>query len=156
MLQTVKEYLKSPQKNELIEIWQDGELIFSGDKSKAVEFYGDYILKDAVFQTDNEKFVLTIGDEVAAVDLKDTIDDMISDNYKKRFEAEYIQTKIRYEKLITLLDKIKAGELKEHNPYAYVGFNIDSPVELLERQAEAMRDYLNVLRIRAVIEGIKI
>lgn len=156
MLQIVKEYLKNPQKNKLIEIWQNDELIFSGSGAKAIEFYGDYILKNVVYKTDNETYVLTIGDKVNKMDLKDTVDDMISDDYKSRFEAEYVQTKIRYEKLIVMLDKIKAGELKEHNPYVYIGFNIDTPIELLERQATAMKNYLDILRVRAIIERIKI
>ena len=42
------------------------------------------------------------------MELKDTIKLMESENYKERFKAEYYQTKIRYEKLKKLNNKIEA------------------------------------------------
>lgn len=44
-------------------------------------------------------------------DLKDTIQLMISKDYKDRFKAEYYQTKIRLEKLYEMLVRYDAGTL---------------------------------------------
>ena len=40
--------------------------------------------------------------------LKDTIDQMTSEDYRERFKAEYWQTKIRYEKLKDFCNRIEA------------------------------------------------
>ena len=37
--------------------------------------------------------------------LKDTVELMLSDDYKDRFKAEYYQTKIRYDKLHKMIVK---------------------------------------------------
>lgn len=39
------------------------------------------------------------------MELKDTIKLMNSENYQDRFKAEYLQVKIRYDKLKTMVDK---------------------------------------------------
>ena len=39
------------------------------------------------------------------MELKDTIDLMNSNDYKERFIAEYLQVKIRYNKLLNMLMK---------------------------------------------------
>ena len=44
------------------------------------------------------------------MELKDTVEGMESPDYKERFKAEYYQTKIRYEKLKKLLNKMNASE----------------------------------------------
>lgn len=41
--------------------------------------------------------------------LKDTRDMMVSTDYKERFKAEYLQTKIRYEKLKNFNTRIEAA-----------------------------------------------
>lgn len=79
--------------------------------------------------------------------LKDTIDLMLSDDYLDRFVAEYVQTKIRYEKLHTMLNKWDAGTL-EFEP-------VCPKVKLLNQQS-AMGNYLNQLEIRAEIEGVRL
>lgn len=43
--------------------------------------------------------------------LCDTVEMMFSDDYKKRFVAEYVQTKIRYKKLHRMTTKYEAGTL---------------------------------------------
>jgi len=48
----------------------------------------------------------------ANMELKETIDLMNSDDYKERFKAEYLQVKIRYEKLRKMLVKLDAGTLE--------------------------------------------
>ena len=80
-------------------------------------------------------------------ELKDTVALMNSDDYKDRFEAEFTQLKIRYEKLKAIIIRYKNGTLD---------FTPACPVELLENQLRAMSDYLNQLKIRAEIEHIEL
>lgn len=77
--------------------------------------------------------------------LHDTIPMMESKDYKDRFLAEYLQTKIRYDKLFQMIDRYKAGTLD---------FEPTCSVELLEDQLKCMRRYLLSLQVRARIEGI--
>lgn len=87
------------------------------------------------------------------MDLNKTIDLMCSDDYKKRFIAEYWQTKIRYEKLKALNTKIEAGFFfDEGNPH--LDFTPTCPYELLKQQQSIMGEYLHTLELRAVIEGV--
>lgn len=79
------------------------------------------------------------------MELKETVDFMNSKDYKERFKAEYLQTKIRYEKLNNMLIKYEAGTL---------GFEPTCPKEILEDQLYYMNEYLRTLRIRAEIENI--
>lgn len=81
------------------------------------------------------------------LELKDTVELMLSDNYKDRFKAEYYQTKIRYEKLHAMLVKYEAGTLD---------FEPDCSFDLLKEQAMHMGFYLNKLEIRAEIEKIEL
>lgn len=80
-------------------------------------------------------------------DLKDTIALMESADYKDRFRAEYWQTKIRYEKLHKTIVKYDARTLN---------FQPDCDINLLREQKSLMGRYLNVLEIRAEIEGIEL
>lgn len=77
--------------------------------------------------------------------LKNTVDLMLSDNYKDRFRAEYYQTKERYQRLHLMIIKYEAGTLD---------FQPDCPLDLLKRQAKAMGEYLYVLEMRAQLEEI--
>lgn len=93
-------------------------------------------------------------------ELKDTITDMNSDNYKDRFKAEYEQTKIRWVKLASFVTRIKAAkevnsdfEMK-HRGIVFEEPKHDCPLSLLERQLTIMNEYLHVLEIRAAIENI--
>lgn len=79
--------------------------------------------------------------------LHDTIALMESKDYKERFIAEYLQTKIRYNKLHKMIVKYKAGTLD---------FTPSTPLDILEKQACFMGNYLMQLEIRAEIEGISI
>ena len=45
------------------------------------------------------------------VDIKDTVDLMISPDYKERFRAEYYQLKLRYNKLKAMLKDWEDGAL---------------------------------------------
>lgn len=81
------------------------------------------------------------------MELKNTVDLMLSDNYKDRFKAEYYQLKIRIERLYELLVRYDAGTL---------GFVPDCPIGLLKDQLNIMRDYLYALQVRAEKEGIEL
>lgn len=80
-------------------------------------------------------------------ELKDTVEQMLSADYKERFEAEFEQICIRCTKLDKMLRKYRAGELD---------FTPACPLELLERQYKAMIEYRECLRLRADIEGIEV
>lgn len=77
--------------------------------------------------------------------LNETVALMQSADYKERFRAEYMQTKIRYDKLHEMLVKYKAGTLT---------FTPSCSYELLSEQAGHMGRYLNCLEVRAQIEKI--
>lgn len=77
--------------------------------------------------------------------LFDTVTLMESPDYKERFKAEYYQTKIRYEKLHTMVVKYEAGTLN---------FEPKCSIELFKEQLAAMGKYLYTLEVRAAIEGI--
>lgn len=76
--------------------------------------------------------------------LCDTVDMMLSDDYKERFKAEYYQVLIRAEKLDEMLrswDKLK--------------FTPTCSKETYEKQFRAMIQYLDILNERALKEGVK-
>ena len=78
-------------------------------------------------------------------ELKDTILLMTSDNYVSRFQAEYWQTRIRYEKLKRMIQRYLDRTLP---------FVPKCPIEVLRGQRNAMGHYLNVLETRAMVEKI--
>ena len=90
-------------------------------------------------------------------ELADTAAGMTSPDYKERFRAEYIQTKIRYERLKAFNTKIEAAfrtecerpEVKKAPMPPH-----DCPHDLLREQQEVMGHYLHILEVRAVIEGV--
>ena len=79
------------------------------------------------------------------MELKDTSELMLSEDYKERFKAEYYQTKIRYEKLHKMIVKYEANTLN---------FEPDCSLELFKKQASHMGNYLYCLELRAEIEHI--
>ena len=83
-------------------------------------------------------------DEIAVSDpiIHDLI---ISSDYKARFVGEYVELKIRYNKLHKMLIKHEAGTL---------GFEPTCNISILEDQAYHMGNYLKQLEIRAEIEKI--
>ena len=80
-------------------------------------------------------------------ELKDTSDMMVSDDYKKRFVAEYAQLKMRYKKLYAVLEKYAVDKLD---------FKPTCPIEILYEQLDHMEAYLNILKIRANYEDIEL
>lgn len=87
-------------------------------------------------------------------ELEDTVEPMLSDDYKERFKAEYYQLKIRHEKLNKFNTIIAASFETRFSPNPIEEPKHDCPYKLLIKQQEIMEDYLHVLEIRAEIEGI--
>lgn len=81
------------------------------------------------------------------MELKDTIEMMQSEDYKKRFRAEYYQAKIRYDKLDAMTVKYEAGTLN---------FTPSCSLDLLKEQKKHMGNYIRTLKIRAEIEGVQL
>ena len=79
------------------------------------------------------------------MELKDTIQQMLSEDYRDRFKSEYYQVKIRYDKLIDMLGRWDKGQLL---------FSPTCPRELLWRQVTVMEDYMDILIERSIVEGI--
>lgn len=77
--------------------------------------------------------------------LESTIELMCSDNWAQRFVAEYMQTKIRYEKLHKLIVLREVGKI-----------DFDTPISLESWKAQAhyMGLYLYELEKQAAIHGI--
>lgn len=90
------------------------------------------------------------------MELKDTIEMMNSDDYKDRFIAEYWQTKIRYEKLKAFNTRIEAAKNLIYEGKDAVIPQHDCPDNLLTEQQHIMGNYLHILEVRAVIEGIEL
>lgn len=79
------------------------------------------------------------------MDLADTVELMLSTDYKERFKAEYYQLKIRLEKLSSVIVRHDANTLD---------FNLTCPVDLLKAQRRSMVEYLYSLEVRAEREKI--
>ena len=77
--------------------------------------------------------------------LKDTVDGMLSTDYKERFKAEYHQLRIRYNKL---------HDMVSH--WDELCFTPSCSKELYEKQLEAMLKYMAILSSRAEIENIEL
>lgn len=81
------------------------------------------------------------------MELKDTVEMMNSEDYKKRFKAEYYQVVIRYKKLKDMLLKWDNGVLN---------FKPTCPRSTYNMQIKAMTDYIAVLEARAVMENVEL
>ena len=79
--------------------------------------------------------------------LNDTVNYMNDNDWKKRFIAEYYQTKIRYIRLHNLIVNYEAGTLE---------FTPNCPLDLLKKQKAAMGKYLYILEVRARLENIEL
>lgn len=81
------------------------------------------------------------------MNLCDTVEPMLSDDYKERFRAEYMQTKYRYDRLHDMVVRYEAGTLN---------FKPTCSIELLKQQKSAMGQYLYSLEVRAQVEHIQL
>lgn len=81
------------------------------------------------------------------MELNDTIEGMLSADYKERFKAEYLQAVIRRDKLEDMLVKYANGTLP---------FEPNSSIALLKAQANVLGAYVNILSLRAEQEQIEL
>lgn len=79
------------------------------------------------------------------MELKETVKMMNSTDYKERFQAEYLQLKIRMTRLSNMLKKYKEGDLT---------FKPSCSYDLLNAQLKAMGLYASFLEDRALVENI--
>ena len=79
--------------------------------------------------------------------LKDTVEMMVSGDYKERFKAEYYQLSLRLDALTSMLIKWENNMLD---------FEPKCSKETLENQVIFMQGYMNILRLRAEIEEIEL
>ena len=85
--------------------------------------------------------------EIKNEELASTAELMVSSDYKKRFKAEYIQLKNRYEGLKAMIRKWDNDELN---------FKPTCPREIYDVQLAAMQRYLGILEVRANMENVDI
>lgn len=79
------------------------------------------------------------------MELADTAEMMMSEDYKERFRTEYGQVAIRHQKLKAMLEKWDKGELN---------FTPTCPRSTYDLQIKAMADYIAVLEAKSVMEDI--
>ena len=79
------------------------------------------------------------------MELQDTVEMMLSDDYRERFKAEYYQLQIRVEKLQAMIDD-----------WSHLNFKPKVSREFYLIQVNIMKAYLRVLEYRARIEGIDV
>ena len=72
---------------------------------------------------------------------------MLNSDYKERLIKEYIELKTRYNRLQEMLNKWDEGKLD---------FTPTCPRELYNMQLRAMKEYLDILVIRAKFEDIQL
>lgn len=84
-----------------------------------------------------------------------TVEGMLSSDYKERFKAEYQQTKIRHEKLKAFNNRIEAANLPMVDKKCEMPKH-DCPKYMLREQQKTMEEYLHLLEVRAVLEGIEL
>lgn len=79
------------------------------------------------------------------MELKDTVEMMLSDDYKERVKAEYYQLTNRIKGLEKMLENWELGKLS---------FEPESPKKLYKEQLVGMKKYAASLQLRMDIEGI--
>ena len=82
-------------------------------------------------------------------DLSQTVELMLSEDYKDRFIAEYAQLLIRVNKLDRVLSRIADNSAPDC-------FEPTCNVEILKSQWKSMNAYLAALIMRSALEGIEL
>lgn len=101
-------------------------------------------ISDGVFENSRTGRVEEVN---PVMSLEDTAMWMVSDDHRKRFAAEYLQTVIREERLAKVIERIADGT---------ANFVPNCSIELLEEQRAAMLTYLYVLEERAKLEQVDV
>lgn len=94
-----------------------------------------------------KEIIIKIDESTKNPELAATAEGMVSPDYKERFIAEFVQVKNRYHGLKTMIDKWDEGSLT---------FTPTCPRETYNFQLRAMKDYMDILIVRAKIEGIEL
>ena len=94
-----------------------------------------------------KEIIIKIDENTKNPELAATAEGMVSSDYKERFIAEFIQVKNRYYGLKSMIDKWDEGTLT---------FTPTCPRETYNFQIRAMKDYMDILIVRAKIEGIEL
>ena len=94
-----------------------------------------------------KEIIIKIDENTKNPELAATAEGMISSDYKERFIAEFVQVKNRYYGLKSMIDKWDEGTLT---------FTPTCPRETYNFQLRAMKDYMDILIVRAKIEGIEL
>ncbi len=123
------------------------EIIIKGDKSEAKmaaklndlieEVISEYEEEES--EEDIDAFIdklLGLDEDEASTELKP---------YQVRMQNEYSDLNRRYKRLNDIINKAMNDTLE---------FKLACPIYLLEKQSQAMGEYLNVLEARAEIEGV--
>ena len=82
---------------------------------------------------------------MGGITLNDTVEMMNSKDYTERMKAEFLQLRIRRNKLQLMIDRYIAGELN---------FEPTCSLELLQSQVAAMDTYALILKERARLENV--
>ena len=90
-------------------------------------------------------FFLSEEKDMEIYTLNNAVKMTLSEDYRERFIAEYVETKIRYERLHNIIIKWYAGKA-----------DFVTDIDLLEEQAQHMGNSLKILEIRAVKENIEL
>lgn len=146
------EWLKDAIKKQIVKMNTDGTAEIETLEGVQKARKNDFIIKGVrgeiypcrrdIFEETYEELI-----GVSEVEQNETVKMKGSEDYKERVKVEYYQTKIRYDKLHQMLIKYEAGTLD---------FTPICDIEILERQARYMGNYLKCLEIRAEIEKIKL
>lgn len=94
-----------------------------------------------------KEIIIKIDETTKNPELAATAEGMVSSDYKERFIAEFVQVKNRYYSLKSMIDKWDEGSLT---------FTPTCPRETYNFQLRAMKDYMDILIVRAKIEGIEL
>lgn len=99
-------------------------------------------MENELFKLLEELFGVGNVEIIAPNRLEKTMGDMISQDPKRRFKAEYQQLLIRYQNLCSYIKKTEHGKDKH-----------DLAFFLLKEQRDIMRKYLDILVARSAQEG---
>ena len=112
-----------------------------------------------IIQKDYNNYYSKLGEMENKEEIKElskTCEMMCSKDYRELFKAEFYQLKIRTEKLENFLAKIKAQYHYENDDIEKEIIKHDCDAIILEQQLCSMKNYLFILKQRAVIENINI
>lgn len=129
--------------NETIpEKFKEGYILFHGDQPGVAKSY----LPKHIFERSHRPSNLINGSFLYS----------ISSDYKERFKGEFYYIKHKYEELINILNNW--DNFVKQEPYFFDNMpsDITCSKELLEKQAECMETYIDILEERAKVENIEL